>query len=233
MNANAVAKHYASLTPEERWRLMFAAGGRGDEAERERLLRVGQRLNLPMLDHQPYAHAFQDLEQLTYMDLVETAALYFDAFAHVRNAACRDQATDMDDEEGESDGDEASDVSEAQTTEEDSDEDLAWGLALANGYLLKTKAEGWKLFCERLNVPPFLCWSHYPGYHRLQRALAFVAGTDSFPGPAFVAEGMVRFFNRIRAAGKPEVTADGLMTAEKIADELEESYRQRSKWWGG
>jgi len=31
MNANAVAKHYGILTPEERFRLILAASGRGDE----------------------------------------------------------------------------------------------------------------------------------------------------------------------------------------------------------
>lgn len=34
MNANAVAKHYAILTAEERFRLILAASGRGDAAER-------------------------------------------------------------------------------------------------------------------------------------------------------------------------------------------------------
>ena len=32
MNANAVAKHYGSLTPEERFSLILAAGARGDES---------------------------------------------------------------------------------------------------------------------------------------------------------------------------------------------------------
>ncbi len=41
MNANAVARHYALLTPEERFQLILAAGARGDDAEQDRLIRAG------------------------------------------------------------------------------------------------------------------------------------------------------------------------------------------------
>jgi hypothetical protein len=37
MNASTVAKNYPNLTPEARFRLIFAAKGRGDEAEADRL----------------------------------------------------------------------------------------------------------------------------------------------------------------------------------------------------
>ena len=41
MNASTVTKHYGLLTPEERFRLILAAGGRGDEAEQDRLVSTG------------------------------------------------------------------------------------------------------------------------------------------------------------------------------------------------
>jgi hypothetical protein len=31
-------------------------------------------------------------------------------------------------------------------------------IALAAGFVLRAKADGWKLFCERLTVPPFALW---------------------------------------------------------------------------
>ena len=37
MNLNTLSKNYTSLTPEERFRLLLAAGARGDEAEHDRL----------------------------------------------------------------------------------------------------------------------------------------------------------------------------------------------------
>ena len=45
MNANAIAKNYSRLTPEERFHLILAASGRGDEAERDRLLHARMRIN--------------------------------------------------------------------------------------------------------------------------------------------------------------------------------------------
>jgi hypothetical protein len=79
MNANAVVKNYGSLTPEERFRLILAASGRGDEAERDRLARAGRRITLSMPDHSPYGHAFQELALLTFVELLEDAARYHDA----------------------------------------------------------------------------------------------------------------------------------------------------------
>jgi hypothetical protein len=48
-----------------------------------------------------------------------------------------------------------------------------------------------------------------------------------------VADGMVRFFNRLRLPRVTEATAERLISAEKLADELEGMYRDRVKWWGG
>ena len=57
MNLNAVARHYGRLTAEQRFGLIVAAGARGDEAERKRLLAAGQRITLSMSDHVPVARA--------------------------------------------------------------------------------------------------------------------------------------------------------------------------------
>src|SRR5262245_39764486 len=38
MNVNSVVNRYKNLTPEERFRLILAASGRGDESERDRLV---------------------------------------------------------------------------------------------------------------------------------------------------------------------------------------------------
>jgi len=64
MKAPPLVKNYKSLTPKERFQLILAASGRGDEAERDRLVRAGDRIHLSMQDHAPYADAFNELAML-------------------------------------------------------------------------------------------------------------------------------------------------------------------------
>src|ERR1700757_4051374 len=71
-------------------------------------------------------------------------------------------------------------------------------VAPAAGFVLRMKAEGWKLFCKRLTVPPFALWEGLPGFERLQRALSLSEKA------AFEAEGFLRWLNVIRPAGEPE-----------------------------
>jgi hypothetical protein len=141
MKGDAIAKQYDQLTPEERFRLILAAGGRGDKVEQGRLIAAGRSHSISVQDHAPFALAFQDVEMLVFLGLLEEAAGYFEAF-HYTGA----------DRKG--DG-----VSEALN------------LALARGYTLKTKAAGWELFCGRLDIPPFATWEMLPGFDRLRRAL--------------------------------------------------------------
>src|SRR6516162_9320781 len=99
MKANVVARHYGSLTPEECFRLILAAGSRGDKAEQDRFVRAGQRITLSVQDHAPYAHAFDELARLVFLELLEETAKYFDLFARA------DDAQDViDDEEDEDEG---------------------------------------------------------------------------------------------------------------------------------
>ena len=99
-------------------------------------------------------------------------------------------------------------------------------MALAAGFVLRTKAEGWKLFCERMNVPPFLLWERLPGFDRLRRALSLAEKA------AFGNEEFVRWLNAVRRKGTPELTAVPL-TVERTAGGAAEMFRQRVAWWGG
>ena len=100
MTVPSLAKKYSSLTPEERFRLILAASGRGDEAERDRLAHAGGRITLSMPEHAPYAQAFNDVSLLTFMELLDEAASYQEAFAVADNT--RD-TFDIDETEEESD----------------------------------------------------------------------------------------------------------------------------------
>jgi hypothetical protein len=226
MNANTFIKDYSRLTPEERFRLILAASGRGDEAERDRLGRAGRKISLSMQDHSPYALALNELGLLAFIELLDDAGRYFDGFT----LSVKYDSSSADDP-----GDEAEERDEAEEahTKSTSDDSVArppWlrtlDLAMAAGYVLRAKADGWKLFCERLNIPPFLLWEGLPGFDRLQRALALAEEA------AFGPEGFLRWMNDIRPADAAEQT-EVYLTAAAVADATAEAFRKRVHWWRG
>jgi len=242
MNTKSLAKNYSSLTPEERFRLILAASARGDEAERDSLSRAGSKTVLEHPDHSPYAHAFNEIAHFTFMELAEDAKRYEDAFVRIDDAREHDHDQDLEsddaDDEGGKSGEESPGTADESVEDELAEDELAeddeknpvWfrllDLALAEGFMLKTKAEGWQLFCERMSVPPYLGWDLFPGNERLQVSLKRTEKA------AFVEEGFLRFLNRIRPKGAPKVTKPH-HTAESIADDTEVAFRARVRWWGG
>jgi hypothetical protein len=232
MNWNTLTKNFSTLTPEERFRLIFAASGRGDEAERDRLVNAAPRLTLTMPAYSPFAHAFQELSLLTYIELLDDAAFYGDANEQASEALGNFEPADAE-------GEESGDKDKGNVSKEESTADIAnpgstkpplWvrslEVAYAAGYMLRTKADGWKLFCERLNVSPWLLLEDFPGFDRLQRALALTEQT------AFKPEGFLRWLNVVRPAGAPELTRVPL-TVEVVANATAEMYRARAAWWSG
>jgi hypothetical protein len=213
MKAPPLAKNYSLLTPEERFRLILAASGRGDEAERDRLARTADRINLSMQHHAPWMHAFSELSLFMFIELLEEAACYLNSFRYLHSK----EQEGSDEDDGELDPEE-----QAKIDEMIHDVDVT----LALGYWVRAKAEGWKYFCEKLNIPPFLLWEDLPGFGRLQSALDLAKKT------AFTPEGIVKWLNRVRPAGTPELTRDPL-PADELAKATEEAFRQRVQWWGG
>jgi hypothetical protein len=215
MKTSLAAPNYSLLTPEERFRLILAASERGDEVERDRLARAGDRIYLSMQDHAPYADAFDHLALLMFILLLEEAALYHDAFERCH----------QEDLEGSEDAEmlEPEDKDPGAHTDR---EGRLFDLLLAAGYQLRAEAEGWKLFCEKVNIPPFLLWQDLPGFDRLQRALTLAEQA------AFTAEGLLKWANRIRPAGEPEWTEVPL-TAETAARALEKAFQAYIRGWSG
>jgi hypothetical protein len=220
MKANTLTRHYAILSPEERFRLIAAAGARGDRAEQKRLDHSGLRVGLDLPEHTPYAHAFNELSLLVIMELVEAATVYLWALicpngssvARSGEAAAKPPSGGPTSVPGNGDG---------ESLTRDLDEFLALG------YVLRTRAQGWSLFCERLSIPPFAGAECLPGFGRLQGALKLTERA------AFVPEGMLRWVNRTcRPEGAPELKELGL-TPEGVAEELDAFFRKRVAWWGG
>jgi hypothetical protein len=154
----------------------------------------------------------------------EEAARYFDAFSLADEVAPSDEA-DGGTEEETAEPEEA-DAAEADE-EKHADPKPTWlcGLdaALACGYSLKTRAAGWRLFCERLSLPPFICMKHQPGFDRLQRAL------ERAKRAAFVPEGMLRWVNDKRPKDRPAL-AKVVLAAEGLADAFEKFHHERARF---
>jgi hypothetical protein len=226
MNAAAVARHYGLLTPEERFRLLLAAGARGDDAEQDRLVSAARRITFAAPDHSPYGHAFEEVLLLIFIELLEEAARYLDALASADDAldTLADEAgAEQDDDEPDAEADRgpAAGAGGGRRVQ-----DRYLELADAAGYVLRTKVRAWERFCERLNAAPFLVWEGMPGFDRLQRALRLAERS------AFDAAAMVRWLNAVRPEGEPEVT-DLALTVERLADATERLFRERVEWWGG
>jgi hypothetical protein len=242
MNPGDLSKHYGSLSPAERFKLILAAGARGDEAKQQRLINAGRDITLSGPDHSPYARAFDELATLCYIELLEETTRYLEALDRAEDEAWwGPSAADEDDDPDAAaaeDPVEAAPVAPAGAGRVQGPADAGAGrekmsigeryfrLALAAGYVLRTKAAGWQRFCEQLPVPPGALWSLYPGFDRLQRALALAEQA------AFEPEGFLQWLNEARPPGQPEVTTIPL-TVEGIAAATAEAFRQRTHWWGG
>jgi hypothetical protein len=224
MNANAAIKNYHQLTAEERFKLILAASERGDEVERDRLGRAGGKITFSMPDHSPYALALNELSLLAFIELLDDAGRYFDSFT----LSDEYDSSSADDAGNEADEDDQAEEADTKSTTDDGGERPPWlralDLAFGAGYVLRAKADGWKLFCERLNVPPFLLWKDLPGFDRLRRAL------DLAEEAAFAPEGFLRWMNDIRPAGAAELT-EVYLTASAVADATTEAFRKRVHWW--
>jgi hypothetical protein len=239
MKANSLAKDYHRLTAEERFRLILAASGRGDEVEQERLIRASERITLSVPDHTPFVRAFDEVALLTFIELLEAASIHHDALQwSSETAPLSEDDADEEHDDTDPDGDSAEaktdpnagvepdEADGADAADDDPDWEKHLDVALAAAFVLRTKAAGWQLFCARLHLPPFAWWQVLPGWERLQRALA------SAERVAFQPEGFLRWVNQVPPAREPERT-DVALTAEAVADAIEKTFRQRVSKWGG
>jgi hypothetical protein len=156
-NANGLARHYDKLTAWERVPLLVSACLRGDQAERDRLLRSAPRQTYTAAHHAGVAHALNDVADVQLATLLGLAADYWHALY------C------------------------AGTGPDDGDPDDLLQRALMLGYLFRVELAGWRRFCAALAIDPEALFRPMPGYDALARTermtgrAAFVAeGADAF-----------------------------------------------------
>jgi hypothetical protein len=175
--------------------------------------------------------AFDELQLLVFIELLEWSAEYLEV---LRQAAAAETASATESGHGREGGEAADeeedtdlDRSEGETgSEAPTAADRLFALALAAGFILKTKADGWKQFCRRLTIPPLTFWEGLPGFARLKRALARAQEA------AFVPGGFLRWLNDVRPPGRPELS-DVPLTVEGAAEAIARRYRDGVNRLGG
>jgi hypothetical protein len=229
MNPKTLVRQYDQLTGEERFLLSIAAGARGDRVEQERLQYAAKRIVFSMGDQAPYAGAYDELALLFYIELMDQAAVCSESLHRVHETR---------DDFGVEDEGESEEPNEAGAANEE--DQFEWttairmlDIALADGFMFKVKADGWRLWCEQKGIPPFTLWEMLPGFDRVMLAIKLTEGTDELPGPAFLPQGMVRWLNKIKPKDGRFATVETIVSAEKIADEIETIFQEAVKRRGG
>jgi len=227
MTTKTLANNYGMLTPEERFSLIMAAIGRGDEVDQERLTNASKRITFSSMDYSSYAHAFQELQFSTYDELLDDAAFYLECLAErdqqLRNSIEADKTK------------KTISRTKGRTRERDDVEWPDWHrsgrMAYAVGFLFKAKLEGWSLFCKRINIWSPVLWDQadLPGLDRIRRAFTLVHAGGAFTSAAE----MAHWVNEVGSDEFLEHTEADVLTAEQVAADLDATFRDRVKWWGG
>jgi hypothetical protein len=139
MNTNVLAKHYESLTPRERLPLILAAAARGDEQERQRLLRSAPRLACSVQDQDGLGRALYAVAAEHLLALLETIAWH---------GLCDGRAL--------------------PAILGDGDAKRRLDVALLCVYLVQVRLAGWRQFCAEKQFPAELYWSLLPGSSAIQ-----------------------------------------------------------------
>jgi hypothetical protein len=154
MNTNALAKLYDRLTPRERLSLIVAASGRGDEAERGRLMRTAPTSLYRLPDYHGLADALSDAALMHQLKVLDLVALFLQA------SASEEQSVPLADrEQGE-----------------------RWTrIVRLAAYLITARVDAWRRLCGELGIDPEVLLEDLPGYTTVEgseqaaRALAFTA----------------------------------------------------------
>jgi hypothetical protein len=179
MKSIQLAKHYEKLTPMERYALIQAAIGRGDEKERQRLMQSAPQVRYFADHHWGVATAYGFLANILFMKLLAIAAGCFEALARFEALAKgADPGAKLGAEP------ECCDMWE---------EVLFLGYEFL-GYEFKTLLAAWRQFCAELQFDPERRWSSLPGFDSLKRAELYSGGDPEtgVAGLAFGAEEYAR-----------------------------------------
>jgi hypothetical protein len=150
MNTNSVAKLYPQLTPRERLPLIFAASARGDEAERDRLVRAAPKKAYQVPHHFGLADGVQMQVMFHLLRMLDVVGMFWLGTWLVADAE------DFPGPEG-----------KARLGR-------MRGFVRALAYSFTIHADGWKRFCESWQLDGEELLNSLPGYGTVQAAEEYV-----------------------------------------------------------
>jgi hypothetical protein len=156
MTTMKLAKLYEHLTPRERLPLLIAAGRRGDEAERERLVRSAPRVGYRLPDYHGLADSMQTALLLHLVERLDLGARFW-LLSGLLELVTVD---DLPDGEGRADRIEA-----AVST-------------IARRFCVEV--DGWAVFCGALNIDPDALLADLPAFQtvsQMERTARVLANT--------------------------------------------------------
>ena len=217
------------LTPEERFRLILAAGGPGRRRGANATGCISETHPLSMPDYSPFCQAFAELAWHTFAELLDATGYYLERF-WVSDSSLVEPAQD----------DAPSEARRGRlrvrrgTTLSVSRSGKAPALGAYAGTGLRSRLhsqnQGGRLeaILRGFEHPAVYAVPDHAGIRTVERALKL---TDD--GMSFKTEGMVRWMNTARRSGSPTETAKDIVSVESYRRECEACFRDRVRFWRG
>jgi hypothetical protein len=168
MTTAKLAKLYDQLTPRERLPLLIAAGRRGDDAERERLIRAAPRVSYRVTDYHGLADAMQLVVMWHLVERLDLGARYW---------LLSGLSDELEAAERPADRKRADRIEAAVRT---------MALRFCN------EVDGWGLFCRDLNIDPNALLADLPAFDtvtHMERSARLLANTPEEAAAYFRAKG--------------------------------------------
>lgn len=175
MNTKTLSRHYGTLTPAERLPLIVAATARGDDVERERLMRAAPTEGYRLPDYHGLADAVQLVSLWHAATLLDLAATFWRVSEH-RTEADFDRSP-----EGKARRRRVNDV------------------VRVIAYVLVVNLDAWKELCAELKIDPDVFLRLCPGFETIGQA-----DTEARQA-AFSAEEVRAWVRKTRGDGGAEI----------------------------
>jgi len=146
MNANGLAKEYGKLRPCERLPAILAAEARGDEAERDRLVRSAPVETCSVSNHRWLTQALFELTMMHALELLDVAACFWQAWG--LTLVHEEQA-------GKRKGKAAREAEEREWK--------TYCMLRHFAYRFTVRVDAWKQFCAELKIDPQALLAYLPG----------------------------------------------------------------------
>ncbi len=200
---NGIAKHYACLTPWERFACVVAANVRGDNAERDRLVQSAPKKTYQLPHYFGLTDAMEIVGPYHLLEVLDSVVAFHIASGRLAR-----------------DGYLGATEPESRTTD-------WWPSMKLAAYVVTVRIDGWRQFCTQLGIDPEIALEPLPGYKKVKltekliRQLAFTPEQAT----AWLQE-------KVGGSGANDVTVRvQVLTAEDVARSYREFVEDRLALW--